>query len=50
MAEVNISNVDQILSRIVRSDGRVGGLQSVVGQTVYVVTRGDEDKTYRMDG
>jgi len=38
MAEVNISNVEQMLSRTVKNDGRCGGLQFAVGQEVTVLT------------
>jgi len=38
MSEVNMNDVDQILLRTVRSDGRIGGLQSVVGEKVHVIT------------
>jgi len=38
MEEVKFRNVEQVLRRLVKSDGRVGGLQAQSGQYVYVVT------------
>jgi len=38
MEEVKFCNVEQVLRRVVKSDGRVGGLQAYSGQTVDVIT------------
>jgi hypothetical protein len=38
MAEVNIQNIEQMLTRIVKPDGRIGGCQFAVGQKVTVLT------------
>ena len=37
MTEVKIEHVAQLLSRVVKSDGRIGGLQSHSGEVVDVV-------------
>lgn len=43
MAEVKFSNVEQVLRRIVKHDGRCGGLQKYAGQEVDVlVYRADQ--------
>jgi len=38
MEEATFCNVEQVLRRVVKKDGRVGGLQAYSGQIVDVVT------------
>jgi hypothetical protein len=38
MESTTFNNVNEVLSRVVKSDGRVGGLQRYAGKSVDIVT------------
>lgn len=42
MAEVTISNVKQLISRTVKSDGRAGGMQPFAGKSVDIIIYEEE--------
>lgn len=44
MAEATFSNVQQILRRTIKNDGRAGGMQKFVGKDVDIVVYNEEDE------